>query len=327
MQVVSPKMRRLLVLGTGGTIAGEAGSLSDNVGYKAAQRGVDDLLRGLPLPEGCSVRCEQVAQIDSKDMDHAVWQRLLGRIASALADPDVDGVVITHGTDTLEESAYFLHALLDSAKPVVLTCAMRPATALMTDGPQNLVDALAVAADPQAQGVLVVCAGVIHDPVSVQKVHTYRPDAFDSGDSGPMGHVLEGRAVWVRRASNPALRFGAGASQRVLDRPTDQWPLVVLVLSHAGVTGVMLEALLAQGGALAGVVVAGTGNGTLNDALEPTLKRLAAQGVQVWRSSRCVGGPVLASGLEGWPVAHGLNPVKARIALMLNLLVGPSSGA
>ncbi|MBV8619851.1 MAG: asparaginase [Curvibacter sp.] len=319
MQVVSPKSRHLLVLGTGGTIAGEAGSRSDNVGYKAAQRSVDDLLAGLPLPAGCAVRCEQVLQLDSKDMDADGWQRLLWRLAEAIDDPEVQGIVVTHGTDTLEETAYLLHALLPDTKPVVLTCAMRPATALMSDGPQNLVDALAVAADPAAAGVCVVCAGVIHDPVSVQKVHTYRPDAFDSGDSGPMGHVREGCPVWGRTQAGAAARFSPAVLKAVLACPAAQWPWVVVLLSHGGVCGTMLEAVLAQGGGLAGVVLAGTGNGTLNRALDASLHSAAQRGVRIWRSSRCVHGPVLGHG-QGWPIAAGLNPVKARLSLMLTLL-------
>jgi len=164
----------LLVLGTGGTIAGTASSASDNIGYTAAQ----------------------VAQVDSKDMRFDIWRTLARRVAHHLAQPQVAGVVITHGTDTLEETAYFLHAVLPAelvnAKPVVLTCAMRPASSLNPDGPQNLKDAVAVALSAGAHGVVVVCAGTVHGALEVQKTHTYRLDAFSSGDAGPLAYVEEG---------------------------------------------------------------------------------------------------------------------------------------
>ena len=181
--------KKLVVLGTGGTIAGTAATAGDNIGYTAAQVGVAQLLLAIPalaqMP--CVLVSEQVAQIDSKDMSHAVWQALAERASHFLAQPDVQGIVITHGTDTLEETAYFLHAVLPApllaAKPVVLTCAMRPASAMVPDGPQNLLDACAVALTPGAAGVVAVCAGSVHGAVDVQKQHTYRVDAFSSGDS------------------------------------------------------------------------------------------------------------------------------------------------
>ncbi|MDD0837940.1 asparaginase [Curvibacter sp. HBC61] len=318
MQVTSPKADRLLVLGTGGTIAGEAGSQHDNVGYRAAQRSVSDLLGSLPVPEGLTVQAEQVAQLDSKDMDHATWQQLLARVHAAQADERVRGIVITHGTDTLEETAFFLHTLLGDSKPVVLTCSMRPATALLSDGPQNLVDALAVAADPSARGVVVVCAGQIHDPVGVQKVHTYRPDAFASGDEGPLGQVLEGRPVWHRRTARPHQAAAPEALAAALAQPVQDWPWVAVLSSHAGATERAIDAWVAQG--LSGLVIAGTGNGTVHEALEAALQRAAEAGVLVWRSTRCVGGPVLEGGASPWPIAEGLNAVKARVALLLTLL-------
>ncbi len=144
------KSKKVVVLGTGGTIAGRASCASDNIGYTAAQVGVADLLASVPgldaVLAGHRLHSEQVAQVDSKDMGFALWQALASRISDHLAQPDVTGVVITHGTDTLEETAYFLHAVLplalQNSKPVVLTCAMRPATALSPDGPQNLLDAV-----------------------------------------------------------------------------------------------------------------------------------------------------------------------------------------
>ena len=140
------KQRTVVVLGTGGTIAGRAASAQDNLAYRAGEVGVADLLAGVTLPQGVTAQCEQVAQSDSKDMDFATWCALSARCAHWLAQQDVDGIVVTHGTDTMEETAYFLQCVLAPVKPVVLTGAMRPATSAAADGPQNLVDALAVAA-------------------------------------------------------------------------------------------------------------------------------------------------------------------------------------
>ncbi|WP_372659818.1 asparaginase, partial [Hydrogenophaga sp.] len=135
--------------------------MGDNVGYVAGEVGVGDLLAAVPALAGEALDVEQVAQLDSKDMGFAVWQALAQRVAFHLDRPDVEAVVITHGTDTLEETAFFLQALLQPAKPVVLTCAMRPATALVPDGPQNLLDAVAVARWTGASGVVAVCAGQV----------------------------------------------------------------------------------------------------------------------------------------------------------------------
>ena len=320
MQANITTSSHLVVLGTGGTIAGESGRPDDNIGYRAAQRGVADLMAGLPLAQGVTLSCEQVAQLDSKDMDHPTWQALLGRVRHWLADPTVDGVVITHGTDTLEETAYFLSATLGPcAKPVVLTCSMRPATALAPDGPQNLVDAVSVASDRKAAGVLVVCAGLVHEAKTVQKVHTYQPDAFSSGDAGPCARVYEGQVAWLRTPPSASDRAAYEAvAAACLALPAVDWPWVSVLYSHAGAQGREVDALAAQG--VRGLVIAATGNGTLNQGLDQALKRAAVSGVSVWRSSRCAFGPVLVTEAGGWPVMPGLNPVKARVALMLQLM-------
>src|SRR5438067_359079 len=153
---------KVVVLGTGGTIAGTASDASDNVGYTAGQLSVAHLVRAVPALADVPIECEQVAQLDSKDMSHAVWRLLARRCAHHLGRDDVAGVVVTHGTDTLEETAWFLQRVLAPAKPIVMTAAMRPATALQSDGPQNLLDAVMVARTPGARGVAVVLAGRVH---------------------------------------------------------------------------------------------------------------------------------------------------------------------
>lgn len=316
--------RKVIVLGTGGTIAGRAKSSDDNIGYTAGQVGVEELLGGIDAPPGVVLLAEQVAQVDSKDMSFAIWQKLALRCAHWLAQPDVAGLVITHGTDTLEETAFFLHSVLAPSKPVVLTCAMRPATALAPDGPQNVRDAIVVAATPGASGVVVVCAGTLHSAVEVQKVHTYRLDAFDSGDAGPLGYVEEGSVRVLRNWPS-----ATSATQHVFDRVASagEWPRVEILLSHAEARGSIVDALLREresGSAepLQGLVLAATGNGTLHHALEAAALRAQAAGVAVVRATRCSQGHILPRQDELLRDAGALTPVKARVELMLELLAG-----
>ena len=318
----SPGPDTLVILGTGGTIAGTAARARDNLGYTAAQRSVADLLSGLPAPAGALIEVEQVAQLDSKDMDAATWQRLARRVAHHLARPAVTGVVITHGTDTLEESAWLLHRVLAPAKPVVLVAAMRPATALVPDGPQNLLDAFAVALSPGAQGVLAVLAGRVHLANSVRKVHTYRLDAFESPEGGPLGVVEEGVLrrfrAWPESDTPPALGLA------VLQAEAPTWPWVEIVTSHAGARPEAVRALVASG--VQGLVVAATGNGTLHSALQTALDEARAAGVTVWLCTRCASGVLVAAGGPHHAVpAAAMSPWQARIELMLGLMAARNS--
>ncbi len=353
--------KKIVILGTGGTIAGHAADAKDVLGYTAGQVSVADLLARLPTANtpktptkaaseatisGASVQAsaeappqfvsEQVAQIDSKDLDFPLWQQLASRVEHHLAQSEVQGVVITHGTDTLEETAYFLHRVLAAAcahKPVVLTCAMRPASAAQADGPQNLSDALLLAQSPGARGVLVVCAGDVHSALQVQKVHCSRLNAFDSGDASPLARIenatLTLRANWPttpEKLANTALAaiedIAIGAS----------WPRVEVLMNHAGASGQMVDALWAANAGLPapqrvrGIVVAGTGNGSLHYALEAALLRAQAAGLRVLRATRCAYGQVQAKPGDALPDSKGLSPVKARVELMLQLIgAGPAA--
>lgn len=309
---------KIAVLGTGGTLAGSAPDAQDNLGYRAGQIGIADILAAIPGLQGLPLVADQVAQIDSKDMSFELWRRLAARCAHWLAQDDIAGLVIAHGTDTLEETAFFLQSVLAPAKPVVLTCAMRPATALAPDGPQNLVDAVAVAATRDARGVVAVCAGTIHSAFDVAKRHTYRLDAFTSGDAGPIGYVEERRVRLLR--AWPA----GGADPIALERlvHTVQWPRVEIVMSHAGAGRALVDALVDSG--VQGLVVAGTGNGSVHQDLEAALLAAQAQGVRVVRSTRCPEGRVLPTPHDALPGAGALSPVKARIALLLELLRTPA---
>lgn len=304
-------MKRIVILGTGGTIAGQARSAADNTGYVAGTIGVADLIAAVPPLAAFPIDAEQVAQIDSKDMTFAVWRALAQRLAHHLAREEVAGIVVTHGTDTLEETAYFLHRVLAPTRPVVLTAAMRPAGALAADGPQNLLDAVRLASSQEARGVLVCMAGTIHAGCEVRKAHPYRVDAFDSGDAGPLAYIEEGA---LRRLRD----WPHGEALGLAHVPHDDWPRVDIVLNHAGADGALVDALCALGAR--GIVAAGTGNGTLGAPLEAALLRAQAGGVAVLRTSRTARGRVIDTPGAVLPGAGVLTPVQARIELMLRLM-------
>ena len=319
---------KLVFLGTGGTIAGSADNANDNVGYRAAQWGIATLLQAIPALEHAlgsyRTQWEQVAQCDSKDMDFSIWWTLARRVRSYLENSEVAGIIITHGTDTLEETAFFLSQILPASelahKPVVLTCAMRPATSRTSDGAQNILDAVAVAQNSAARGVLAVCAGKIHAARYVQKVHPYRLDAFDSGEAGVLGLVEEGRVRWVHACDACDAMVLHSTTHpdfsHLLEHDADACPRVEIVMSYAGASGAMIQALCADA-SLAGIVVAGTGNGTVHAQLENALHQAEHQGIHVVRASRCPYGAVVgAERLED----EYLPPVKRRIALMLQLM-------
>ena len=269
----------------------------------------------MPALAAFQLETEQVAQLDSKDMDFETWRRLALRVEAHLARPEVAGLVITHGTDTLEETAYFLQRLLAPQKPVVLTAAMRPATALQKDGPQNLLDAVTLALDGRAGGVLLAFAGQVHSAEQVRKVHSYKLDAFASVDGARLATIEEGQVRWL--GWPPVAQAGLGTSLVSALTP-NVWPRVEIVMNHVGAQGSVVRTLVAQG-LVDGLVVAGTGNGSLSASLEAALREAQDAGVCVWRSTRCDAGPVTASA-EALPSAGALSPVKARIELLLTLL-------
>jgi L-asparaginase len=319
------KIFKLVIIGTGGTLAGTASHANDPLGYTAAQLGVVQLVAGMPELADLPLEVQQLVQIDSKDMGWAVWLALATQLSQLLARADVGGVVVTHGTDTVEETAYFLQRILAPTKPVVLVAAMRPANSLQADGPQNLLDAVAVARSPQASGVVVVMAGCVHSALDVRKHHTYRIDAMSSGDAGVTARIAAGR-LQVHRA------WPSGSALGLACLPCDvtQWPWVELVTSCAGSTGVVVQALCDLG--VRGLVVAATGNGTLHTVLEASLLQAQAAGVAVLRSTRCADGVVMDAEANTQapkptlPSAGALTAVQARIELMLRLMVADQTG-
>jgi L-asparaginase len=309
----------VVILGTGGTIAGVAPEGASDLAYQAAQLSVDSLVRAVPELRDVPLETEQVAQLDSKDMTHAVWQTLTQRVLHHLLRDEVQGIVVTHGTDTMEESAYLLQRVLAPRKPVVFTGAMRPASSRQADGPDNLVDAVAVAQEPGAQGVLVVMAGTVHGAVDVRKAHPHKLDAFSSGDVGPLARIDNGALHRLR-----AWPGGDAIGVAVLDPEPDSWPAVEIVTSHAGASTTLIDALARAG--VKGIVVAATGNGTVHEAIEQGVQRAAWSGIVVLRATRCGDGAILDAPDNGkgvWPSAGALTPAKARVELMLRLMTRP----
>jgi glutamin-(asparagin-)ase len=260
-----------------------------------------------------------VAQLDSKDMDHATWLRLAQRVAHHLGREEVAGVVVTHGTDTLEETSFFLNATVHSDKPVVVVGSMRPGTALSADGALNLYNAVATASDrtSRGKGVLVVMNDEIFSGRDVTKAINIRTEAFKS-PWGSLGMVVEGKTYWFRA---PAKRHTV-ASEFNIDN-VKSLPSVGIAYGSGNATDVAYKALAASGAKA--IIHAGTGNGSVSAQVVPALRELRSQGVQIVRSARVTGGGFVLRNAEqpddqyDWVVAHDLNPQKARILAALAL--------
>jgi L-asparaginase len=317
------KNQKIVVLGTGGTIAGESKSASEGLTYKAAQRGISEILSSvsnsnMQWPDAladCQLVSEQVAQLDSKDMDFETWIHLAQRCEHWLNKADVLAIVVTHGTDTLEETAFFLSQVVTSNKPIVLTCAMRPANFKDADGPQNLRDALCVAASTQGPGTWLVAAGEIHHSRYVQKVHPTRLNAFDSGENGMAGRIENDQVRWLEAFVPPAATHAMAVSQLP---EAGRWPWVEIVMNHVNASPLHIDALVQAG--VKGLVVAGTGNGSINTKLKESLSRAQKSKVEIRVSTRCNQGNVVPNESHQFVATGGLSAVKTRVALLLNMM-------
>ena len=310
------KSQKIVILATGGTIAGLAQDSSTPENYQTGQLGVAELMNNVDTAV-YEVVTEQVSQIDSKDMDDHLWRALAKRCEHWLSQACVRGLVVTHGTDTLEETAFFLNAVLPDHKPVALTCAMRAANAPDSDGAQNLQDAFDLVANASATGVLVVCAGEVHAGHEVQKTHSQRLNPFTSGDAGPIGWMRDGVFERSREPSEFNCRDKVPTLATVL--ACEPWPQVELLISHAGANGSLVRAMLTNTPP-DGWVVAGTGNGTLHQSLQLTLERAQALGAVVVRASRCAQGGVQSRSDDVFRHAGLMTAVQARVSLMLELI-------
>jgi L-asparaginase len=316
----------VLVLATGGTIAGEAATAVD-AGYRSGAVGIDSLLDAVPgLRSIGTLVGEQITQAGSQDANDELWLRLAARITEAFERDEADGIVITHGTDTAEETAYFLHLTIKSARPVVLTGAMRPATALSADGPLNLYNAVSVAAhaEIQGRGAMLVINDDIHSARDVTKTHTTDVQTFISTGPGLLGTATFGR---VRLFRNPTRRHTILSALSA--KNLTALPRVDILYAYAGMPPDLVEACITLGAR--GVVVAGVGNGNIPRGVTNALRLATRAGIVVVRSSRVISGEV-ARNIEvhddafGFIAADQLNPQKARVLLQLCLANGMRSG-
>ena len=317
--LASAQKPNIHILATGGTIAG-TGVSATATNYTAGQVAIGTLLDAVPqLKDIAHVTGEQVVRIGSQDMNDEVWLTLANRINVLLNQPETDGIVITHGTDTMEETAYFLNLTVKSDKPVVLVGAMRPSTALSADGPLNLYNAVVTASDKQStgKGVLVVMNGSILGAESVSKMHTTGVETFQAPNAGALGYVLNSQVVYNQA---PLKKH---TTESVFDvSGLKKLPKVGIVYSYSNIDADMVEPMLKNG--YEGIVHAGVGNGNIHRNVFPVLEKARKQGIQVVRSSRITSGPTtLDNEVDDahyeFIASQQLNPQKARILLMLAL--------
>jgi L-asparaginase len=316
---VQAQLPRVIILATGGTIAG-AGASSDRAGYTAGKIPIDDLIGSIPtVKKIANITGEQVASVGSQDMTTDIWKKLAVRANEIFQKNEADAIVITHGTDTQEETGYFLDLVIASDRAVVLTGSMRPATAISADGPKNLYDAITVAVDPKSKGrgVLISFNEGIFDAREVMKLSTTKTNAFGSPNSGPVGQVYDGKVEYYStsvREVNVNTPFSVKGDTKL--------PRVDIVYMYADAPPDQIDMLITK--KVDGIVIAGVGNGNFNKAYMDAVKRAVAAGIVVCRASRAPSGRVVLhdeinDDELGTIVSDDLTPQKARILLMLGL--------
>jgi L-asparaginase len=342
-------LSKIVILGTGGTIAGLAPVVQNVAVYESAQIDVADIWRSTKGGNSADdlIISEQLCQVDSKDMSFSLMQSIALRCVAYLSDVSVAAIVITHGTDTLEETAFLLACQLQPSKPIVLTGAMRPSNVPQADGSINLMDAVTLARDSSARGVWVVIAGKIHRADAVRKVHPYKLDAFDSFGREPAGRVESGRVIWQTVCHEREVLSSSDLENQGLNQanalnganwsldgcvdadflaaflaypPTHAWPWVEVLNSGLGVTDAGVNALVRSG--VQGIVMVGTGNATMQSAVHQALVEAQLQGVNVLVVSRCTEGELVpVCNAPELPVAYAMTAAQARMALVMRLLV------
>lgn len=307
------------ILATGGTIAGQ-GATSVASGYKAGVITVDQLLSAVPgLNDIANIKAEQVANIGSQDMNDQVWLKLAKRTNELLKQPDVDAIVITHGTDTQEETAYFLNLTVKSDKPVVLVGSMRPSTAIGADGPRNIFTAVATAADPSSKGrgVMVVMDDKILGADDMTKTNTLYVETFQNPNYGPLGIVYNGKPIYSRQSVK---RHTINSEFDITN--LNELPRVEIVLSYSNATALFIEAAMYAGAK--GIVTAGVGNGNVTTDMMNAMDEAVKKGIAIVRSSRIMTGPSaqwdeVDDDAHKFAASWFINPYRARVLLMLAL--------
>ncbi len=310
---------KIAILATGGTIASSIEDCVATTGYSVGGLSVENLISGVKgIEDLATITIKQISNIDSANMRDEIWLKLAKEINSLL-DSDFDGVVITHGTDTMEETAYFLHLTIKSHKPVILVGAMRPSNSVSSDGAKNLYNAVALAANKESKfkGVMVTMNDKILSARGVTKTHTLNLDAFSSPDFGDLGYMVDGKAYF----------YSAITKAHTTNTPFDisqisNLPKVDILYSYSNDgNAVAARALFANG--TKGLVIAGSGAGSIHEDHEKALKELINQGLKVVVSSRISQGRVALNSEKkslGFISAEELNPQKARVLLMLSLI-------
>lgn len=316
---VSAQKPTVYVLATGGTIAG-TGKSEVKAAYTSGAITVDELLSAVPeINNIATIKGEQVANIGSQDMNDEVWLKLSKRVNELLKQADVAAVVITHGTDTQEETAYFLNLTVKSDKPVILVGSMRPSTAISADGPRNIYNAVACAIDKSSigKGVMVVMDDKILGADDLSKTNTLSVGTFQNPNFGELGIVYNGKPVYSRE---PMKRHTSKSEFDITN--LDKLPRVEIILSYSNAGDLFVNAAVNAG--VKGIVTAGVGNGNLTTVMQNALADAAKNGVAVVRSSRIGTGPTaqwdeIDDDKLGFSASWFVNPYRARVLLMLAL--------
>jgi L-asparaginase len=325
-QAVAQKKPNIVILATGGTIAGAAATGTQS-GYKSGAVTIDAMIAAVPgIQDMANIKGEQISNVGSQDMSFDIMLKVAKRINELMPSSDVDGFVITHGTDTMEETAFFLNLVVKGDKPVVMVGSMRPSTAVSADGPLNLFNAVGVAVDPEARGrgVLVVMNDWIHAAHSLTKTSTTAIQTFMSPLRGVVGISSYGKNDFY---NSPHWKHTSGSEFNVAN--VTKLPRVDIVFACADMPADLIDASVANGAK--GIVIAGVGNGNMNKASLDAAANAVKKGVVVVRSSRVATGTV-GRNVEvnddelGFIASDELNPQKARILLSLALLKQRSKG-
>ena len=312
-------MARVHILSTGGTIAGTASSPVDP-GYHPGDLAITALIDGVPgLRDVATLTGEHVSDVGSQDMNDSLWLQLAARVNALFSTDEADGIVITHGTDTAEETGFFLHLVVRSQRPVVLTGSMRPATSLSPDGPLNLFNAVNVAADPNARGrgAIIAINDDLHSARDVTKSSTTDVQTFVSREAGLLGTASYGRLRYFRYPTHPHTTSSEFSVEGEVALPR-----VDILYAHANMPPDLVRASVSLGAR--GIIIAGVGNGNVSLEVAQTLADVARSGVIVVRSSRVGSGDVgrnieLDDDALGLVASDQLNPPKSRVLLQLCL--------
>ena len=309
---MSKSVKKIIIIGTGGTIAGSASSEKELVNYSAGEKKAAELLLDLPIPDSIKIETIELCQIDSKDMTFTILKKMAVLLKELMKRTDVDGVVITHGTDTLEETGVFLNHTVQSLKPIVLTASMRPSTALSADGPLNLLDSIMLAAGDE-KGIFVLINNSIYLADEVVKSHTLKVNGFFAGDYGAIGHVYNSKVEFFRN-----VKHDKKMNVEISELPDDEksYPWVEIIYSDVSANTGLIPLLVDNG--VDGLVINGTGNGTIHhnilNAIDDVRKKLP-----IIVATRVPTGKIMNDqyGLMTSPYTH---PAKARIWLVLSIL-------